>query len=64
MLLASPGIFRRAKEKAAMAQQQGKDWGDLAKINVGRQTGSLEWRRIRGELGESKGPAAESDSTR
>lgn len=41
---------RRNKEKAAMARQQGEDWGDLAKINVGRQTGSIEWRRIRGEV--------------
>ena len=45
---------RRQKEKAAMAVQQGKDWGDLAKINVGRQTGSVEWRRIRGELGSAQ----------
>ncbi|GMH92501.1 hypothetical protein TL16_g12366 [Triparma laevis f. inornata] len=45
---------RRHKERVAMNEQQGKDWGDLAKINVGRQTGSVEWRRIRGELGQSQ----------
>ncbi|GMH92759.1 hypothetical protein TrST_g5193 [Triparma strigata] len=49
---------RRHKERAAMAEQQGKDWGDLARINVGRQTGSVEWRRIRGELGAN--PQAKS----
>ena len=44
---------RRTKEVLEICSNQGKDWGDLDHINVGRQTGSFEWRRLRGELGSA-----------